>query len=400
MKQFKIGYFYVLTIFYIAAVGSIKGIPTIAGFEYTGCLWVILLVLGPFLILYEKDRIPFPIILWLPWFGYVWLSLIWANGWERINLQDAFQITMPLVVGSVASVFVTKDSQLRSLRKSFNYSLLIMMGIFIVLSYGQIEGLKVGRRSMALTAVFFSCIFVAAQPAGFRQYILGCGSCFAITFMSQSRIATFAILVVLGAYPLYSRLTTKVYTWALILTLAVALFYTPIFQERLFGIYGGSGSLNDLIAMDFDTAGRFEVWPEIWTEAKKQIIIGAGVGEASKFIEVVWPGTGKCHNDYLRIIFEQGFIGLFCFAVVIVTQIYLLKKKLRFYNCELQYAFIASYLGFIALLVIMVTDNPILYNTWYVNPLFAMLGAAYGVASRQTSVSKTEARCQFIQHMG
>ena len=49
-------------------------------------------------------------------------------------------------------------------------------------------------------------------------------------------------------------------------------------------------------------------------------------------------------------------------------------------------------MGFVVLLVIAFTDNPITYGVWYMHPLFAVLGGAYGAAGvANTAVSATEA---------
>jgi hypothetical protein len=40
-------------------------------------------------------------------------------------------------------------------------------------------------------------------------------------------------------------------------------------------------------------------------------------------------------------------------------------------------------MGWAILLLTMCTDNPLTYALWVTNPLFALTGAAYGVATRR-----------------
>jgi len=48
-----------------------------------------------------------------------------------------------------------------------------------------------------------------------------------------------------------------------------------------------------------------------------------------------------------------------------------------------RYAFAAALLGWFVFLISACTDNPLIYAVWFTNPLFALMGAAYGVATRE-----------------
>jgi O-antigen ligase len=93
------------------------------------------------------------------------------------------------------------------------------------------------------------------------------------------------------------------------------------------------------------------------------------------------------HNDYLRIGFELGLVGLTIFACVIAWQVLDLYLRLRRSTGVAQRGYAAALLGLLLFLVTACTDNPLVYNLWYMNPLFALLGAAYGADPRHSHQS-------------
>jgi O-antigen ligase len=179
--------------------------------------------------------------------------------------------------------------------------------------------------------------------------------------------------------------------WRVVLVLmlmaaSVALSYTPMLQQRFF--YSGSRGLADLTGDDLQTSGRFAAWPLIYKTAWRHPLLGAGVGSISEYVPTVWTDMTHAHNDYLRIGFELGLVGLGVFLAVLVWQAHDLRRNLAQSGGPARTAFAASWLGFAGFLVLAVSDNPLIYNLWYMNPLFALLGAAYGVAaSGATSVA-------------
>ena len=289
---------------------------------------------------------------------------------------------MPLVIGIVASIYMRSTKQLKTLTVTFEYSLIILFAIFIILQYellkpfGQLFPLT---RAMALTVCLMGCVFISKLPVQkSRSIIFWCVS-LSFVFLSKSRMATLALLLLWIVSPWHFRIRTRVISALMIILLSIGIFYTPSFQVRFFGEDGGT--LSDLIRGDFVSTGRFEAWPVIWDEAQKQLIRGAGIGQSAKFVQGIWSGIDKPHNDYLRIIFELGFIGLVIFISTIGIQVYDIRTKIFQITGESRFAFIASYLGFFVLLLVSITDNPITYNVWFTNPLFAVLGSAYGVAA-------------------
>lgn len=85
----------------------------------------------------------------------------------------------------------------------------------------------------------------------------------------------------------------------------------------------------------FDSVGRVEVWDYILTYLRHhadRVIFGYGSGSAEWMIPVIQNSFGMttpkflwAHNDWIQILLEQGFVGLFCataFAIQIFRRAY------------------------------------------------------------------------------
>jgi O-antigen ligase len=196
-------------------------------------------------------------------------------------------------------------------------------------------------------------------------------------------MATAALLVVPFFHPNFRSAVWRVGALSLSLTIGLGLFYTPVFQKRFF--HSGSGGLSDLLTDDFASFGRFEAWPYVWKAAWVHPAWGAGVGSTYELVDQVWPEAHHIHNDYLRLFYELGFLGLGCFAVVVLWQCSDLLRKMQRAEGESRRLFSAAFLGLMYYAMLASTDNPVVYCAIFTNPLFALMGAAYGLSVGEDS---------------
>src|SRR4029078_4093893 len=108
----------------IAGALSVVGDFQIAGKNYSGFMWMSLLVLGVYLLamgaLWACDRGALMLWSgWFVWFGFVWLSLLWCAIVDERNVQNALQMTMPLVVGMLATSAIRSRDDLRRVLHGF-----------------------------------------------------------------------------------------------------------------------------------------------------------------------------------------------------------------------------------------------------------------------------------------
>lgn len=381
----RLGFLYVLMIPIGAGIGAARGVQ-IAGFNYTGWLWLVYLALGILVLLVERvmsvprQKIAFPYKPWLPWVGLIWLSTLWLRDPIEVGLQDAMQITMPILCAVVASIFVTNDRQLKSLTRSFFVTLVLLYLTVAAARSGGFDDVdwSGAMRPLGMTAALIGGVYLAQPWRGAWRY-LGWGLCLLVGVITQARIITVSMMVLPLLNPVAKGMFKRVALALSMGVLAVGVFYSSAFQSRFF--YTGSGTLTDVAQGKVDTSGRFEAWPAVWEEAWRHPVLGSGIGSTHAFISRIWDDVNLVHCDFLRVGFELGLVGLVLFVVSFVWQTWELWRQTRTTSGLTRAAFGAALMGMIVFWINATTDNPLGYNLWYMDPLFALIGAAYGAAN-------------------
>jgi hypothetical protein len=383
MPRPSVSYLYILTVPYVAALSSISG-PAAWGLHYTGFVWLSVFIVGLLLILRHRQRTVFPWKLWCPWLGYVLLSLTWGGIHGRVNLQDPAMMISPLVVGIVASYAIRTEGQLESLMRRFVHCLVFIVFVFIFFWYGpgapyQADEQGYCVRPAAMTVAFIGCMFVGRLKRNVFLGLCGWAACLAVTVLSGSRMATLVLLVLWLITPLYFEFKSRLLVASVVCLLGLALFYSPIFQERFFPSEQ-HGDIGQVVEGDYDGSGRFEAWPVVWQEAQKNIVLGAGAGEVSRFTSEAHldRAVSRPLNDYLRVVFEYGTFGLLILICTILKQMHVLHVLMRKSDC-VGWALAAAYLGFFAVLIFAWSENVLVYDVYFMHPLFAVTGGALGV---------------------
>ena len=104
---------YLLLVPVLAAIAALGGTSLqIGGLSYTGFLWVAALLAGFVLLAIEKALRPqnpvcFPFAPWMIWMLWMVMSFSWLDTMSYQHIQDAAQVLMPILVGVLASLFIT-----------------------------------------------------------------------------------------------------------------------------------------------------------------------------------------------------------------------------------------------------------------------------------------------------
>jgi O-antigen ligase len=320
----------------------------------------------------------------------------------RGNFQVFVQILAPMIVGIIASYSVTDSDQWNRLQRGFLHSLVFIFCVFVYFWYGppaQYQGafgfggmdaaggpraLGYGARPAGMTLAIIGCVLLANIQKSRKRSLFCWLVCVTIAVLSGSRMATIVLLLTSMLSPLYRSLRSRIVAVSLIGLLAFVLFYTPMMQSRFF--YSGEGKLSDIPTADFADQGRLDFWAATLEEAQRHILLGAGVGESDIFISSIFE-IYQVHNDYLRILFELGVVGLGLFLCTVGLQVIGLRRLMRSESGEGNTAAVAAFLGVLTWLCFSVTDNPIIYNVFFTHPLFAIVGAAYGLAGSRRQLS-------------
>ncbi len=386
----RLGFLFVLTIPICAALAAVKEV-TVAGFEVPLYLLGFILLASCVTVLVEKAMNRdhhagiAPFWAWIAWFGYVWLSLLWKMDLATRDIQFAMQLSLPLLVGMVASMFVTSRRQLDSLRRVYPVALVIIVVILLLQQWNLFGLLQTSARQTALTVALISAVFLAETPARVTRPLLGWGVCAAVCALTESRMALLIVLALPAVHPAYRRPLRRFGVLLAIGGLCIGLLYTSPVQQQLFP--GGRGGVSDLLGGGVTGTGRFEAWPLIFAEAQERPVLGAGANASYNFVPTIWPGMVSPHNEYLRIGFEFGLVGLSIFLLVVVWQLAVLRRWIDRSHGSVHRAFTASFLGLVVLLIAACTDNPLGYSIGLGCPLFALIGAAHGVSRHEARAS-------------
>lgn len=372
-----LGSLYVLSVPFLAGLASLVSIR-IGGFKFFGWVWVVFLVTGPLICLLQRQGPRFPLI-WLPLFWYLIVSLLLVGNRGFGNWQAALQTVTPFIVGLVASCVVRTPEQLKALKHGFFASLGPLLLVFWL--WVASDAYDVAERTLSMTAGLVGCVFLANMKRGPWLALLGWGVCLLISVWTGSRMATFGLLMLWVLYPAYRTQRTRVLAGVASAGLGLGFLFIPSFLERFFP--QGGGSVGRVLHGEVSGTGRFEVWPLLLQESKKHIVLGAGVGESSKFVPLVWEGIYHPHNEYIRILFECGIVGLCLLLVALFGQLLLLRGLIRRSDGELKTISVAAYMSLIFMMTISLTDNPFVCGAAFMHPLFTLLGAAHGAAALQ-----------------
>jgi O-antigen ligase len=144
--------------------------------------------------------------------------------------------------------------------------------------------------------------------------------------------------------------------------------------------YSGAGTLHDvrLSNPDFLTTGRSRLWDLMIEEIEKKPLLGHGPNASEEFVlSVTWGPLTHPHNDWLRLLYDYGFIGTCIFAFCLVTQVIHLLKKAKGVFGESRILLYAGASSFLPYVLLMFTDNIILYTAFFGNLQFTILGLTY-----------------------
>lgn len=385
----RLGMLYILCVPFLAGIAVMRGNALRIGeFNYTGFLWTIALIAGGLLLLVEKGLRPeyrayFPLAPWLMWLTVVVASFTWTDEPGLPQVRDAVQLGMPLMVGVLAGLFVRSRRRLVQLIHAFYYSVPLLWCFSLLWFFTDFDevlrpDIYVEKRALALTAVLIGGLYITGTKREFVRGWIGWLVCFGATVVTGSRTASLVMLLLPILNPVTLNPLRKLAVITVMGVIALTVYLTPSFQERTFG--GDSGGASNIAQGEFDSSGRFDAWPLILEEALERPWLGHGVGTVQRFVPEVWKGVSAPHNDFLRLGFELGILGLVTFLGVLIWQLWSLGCLIRSTDGVVQQVAGAAWLGLAAFLPIAFTDNPITYTLCYMNPLFALIGAAYSVA--------------------
>ena len=356
----------------------------IFGFNVTGWTWVIPLVLSSLICLGNVGWIAFPFWVWLPWAGL--LSLYWLLG--RYNpdaTQSLLQTLSPVVVGCAASVSRPDQVQLEAVIKWITRLGRIVWIILIirvpVLLTGVLPGYGLMPAEMIGVLLLGAC-YSAFYACGSFRHIYYYSAMLAMMLVSLTRGPIVAMLSCLPLTLAPLKMRKRLVLCLCLVTCAIVLFNTDRIQQRMF--VSGSGELSDLYwgNPNLATTGRSFMWDILWGGVQDAPFLGHGWNSHRVILLLSGLVTYAPHNDWLKITYDMGFVGSGLYFLIMLWQMAGLVKIARDSDGAHRMLAYGAATAFVPYMLIMLTDNVVLYVQFFGNLHFALIGVVYGALAR------------------
>lgn len=373
-----------LVLMFMIVIFSMGG--SILGFNLSGLAWVIPFALSLLILSRTMNRVTFPFLLWLPWalLLFTYLAIIDYSLIDPrvIPAQRTLQLLSPLAVGMAVSTWRPNADDLRAFLatcRRFSWLILIIVGLKTgVLLTGVLPGVT-GLAAEAITVTLLCTLFATSHiiTRSKNDLVLwALLACIPIIALTRSAIAVSLLTFPLSFAPL--RMGRRIVSLGLIVMVGVALFNTERVQKKMF--FSGGGTLQEISSRnsDFATSGRSFMSEKMSPVAYEEFLTGHGTGSGETFVykiaDLAYP-----HNDYLLTLFDYGALGLCVyFACILMTirhAVLQLRRQPDDYTRILLFTGAAAYIPFI---LMMFTDNIMVYASYFGNLHYTILGVAYG----------------------
>jgi O-antigen ligase len=169
--------------------------------------------------------------------------------------------------------------------------------------------------------------------------------------------------------------------------IAGAMFLTPVFSQKMLIDPSDGVSLANI-----RSSGRAVAWGVLTDKIPDEWVWGHGSNASEPVLVPISEHFSHPHNDWLRILFEYGAVGMACFMFgVIHSSGSLWRSLMRSGATEEGDAGVVAWTAalvlslFGATCALMVTDNVILYAAFFGVPHFMLAGLWHGAMRRRPS---------------
>ena len=251
----------------------------------------------------------------------------------------------------------------------------------------------VGARAYAIFALFAVARQVARWRNGETAGFWWAAAITAVIVLSVSRTAMAAAVLMfpLAALSRFDRrgvMQAVGMAVAGIGSLAAVVLVSPWMHARFFGM---DASLN-VGGVAINGSGRSEMWALLLRNTAGHEVFGRGVGSSSLLIDRYFPALGHPHNDYIRMLFDFGGVGLglfLLFMLIVAVRLFGEVRRLSLIGnagrARLPY-FLTPLLGIFGAAAAMTTDNVMSY-AFGLGPLAILIGCALGLTPQRRPVA-------------
>jgi len=357
------------------------GGTVVLGYNISGYAWLVPFFVAFTVFFKGVGRLRFPLGLWMPWIAVVAGYLVFSDAENA--LQRSTMLLCPIFIGMAVSTLNLTEQDLFKFRRIYRY-IAIVLYIEVVLKSGLLLTGKLpatmGLAPQVMTGALVCSLFATNYMYGEKKDILWWSALAAIPVIGVTRMGMIATGISLPLTFAPMKIAKRIVLVAMIVAAGYAIFLSERVQHKMF--FSGRGSVEDIASNNpnLATYGRKEVWARLQVEIEEQPWFGHGSNESETFIKK----TSKLehpHNDWLRLLYDYGYVGTVIFGLCVLLQmLHLIKTGTRF-SGERRILFFGAATSFISFLLFMFTDNIILYVAFFGNLQFTIIGFAYASAA-------------------
>ena len=368
----------------VAASSAIAclGFGTIGDYHVAGYAWVVPLAVAIFLIARAFHDIRLPFLVWLPWIGIVAGYLCLAEAPHAF--QRGVMLLCPIIVGMAVSCSSVREENLGGFVILCRYLAVALFLVILFKSGLLLTGTLQVTHSFAAAEVMLGCVlgafFTALYVERDKTALIWWVTVQTLPVVAAVRMAIVATAITLPFTLSPLKLKKRILALGIICLIGMAIFYTPRMQQRMFK--SGHGSLSDISMEnpDFATTGRKLLWDAMTYRIRERPWLGYGANASEPFVSAIAGGLAHPHNDWLRLLYDYGIVGTAVFAFCLLAQVIHALNMAGKTTGTCRILFYAGASSFVPMVLLMITDNIILYAAFFGNLQFTMLGLAYAAA--------------------
>jgi len=352
----------------------------VLGFTVTGWGWVAIFVLSSTRIILHPEAVTFPVWIWMPWVSYV---LVRGFSGYEFAWQSTAQIVCPVVAGIAASTYHISSARIGSIQALIRWAFLAYCAGFILIAVPSLIKVEIIRfPGGAISALFFQSVFLAnyvlngTRARDLICYLLAVAAPL-VTGNRGPLVASLGLLM-LAIMPISIR--RRILFAVLAGILGIGMFYSPWVQRKMF--HSGHGTLSDLRLEnpDLNSNGRDNLWSTLLSGMQEKPWLGEGGNADRTFMLNHFALNYLPHNDWFRVRFNYGWFGVMLYACTMACQVFHLRRLARIPNARLRALACAAATCFVPYILVMFTDNVLIYCQAFTVPAFALIGVSYAAA--------------------
>ncbi len=368
-------------------------VATIGGqflnYQIAGFGWFAPLILSVLIFFKTRGGVKFPILIWMPWILLVVIYLIVAKAPNA--LQRSIMMLCPLMIGVTVSKLEIGEIELENFDKLCRYMAVALYAVIIIKAGILVTGAlpsATGMAAEAMTGTLLCALFASNYVLGKKKELAWWAAFAVIPFIALTRTAILAAGLTLPSTFAPMKIFKRIGLIILIVILAIPVFYSERVQQKMF--YSGKGTLAEVHPdnPDIATSGRKVLWEKLETEIDEKPYWGHGANASEPFISMITGGLTHPHNDWLRLLYDYGYLGALVFASCMIAQVLHILIRAKSATGETKLLFYVGASSFISFVLFMFSDNVILYAAFFGNMQFTILGLAYAAYANLSEDNK------------